>query len=98
MPRDICAPSATIRPISRKKLCPCGIAFPRSKKSRRTLPRLLVTGGAGFIGSHVAHYFLDKALEGHIVDDLSTRKRANIPRKAKFHQISGNNDEVAPLG
>ena len=61
------------------------------------MPRLLVTGGAGFIGSHVADYFLDKGFEVHIVDDLSSGKRANIPKKSKFHQISVNTDEFARL-
>jgi UDP-glucose 4-epimerase len=38
----------------------------------------LVTGGAGFIGSHLAERLLDRGDEVHIVDDLSTGSVANI--------------------
>ncbi|HEY3134127.1 MAG TPA: NAD-dependent epimerase/dehydratase family protein [Gemmatimonadaceae bacterium] len=61
------------------------------------MPRVLVTGGAGFIGSHVADYFLGKQFEVDIVDDLSTGKRANVPKKAEFHEISINTAEFAQL-
>ena len=39
---------------------------------------ILVTGGAGFIGSHLAERLLDRGDEVHIVDDLSTGSVANI--------------------
>jgi len=61
------------------------------------LPKVLVTGGAGFIGSHVADLFLDKGYEVHIVDDLSTGKRGNVPKKARFHEISVTSSEFAQL-
>jgi UDP-glucose 4-epimerase len=61
------------------------------------LPKILVTGGAGFIGSHVADLFLARGYEVHIVDDLSTGKRENIPHKATLHEISVNSAEFARL-
>jgi UDP-glucose 4-epimerase len=61
------------------------------------LPRILVTGGAGFIGSHVADLFLDKGYEVHVVDDLSTGRRENVPTKAQFHEISVTSDELSQL-
>ena len=45
---------------------------------------VLVTGGAGFIGSHVADAFLDLGHTVHILDDLSTGKEKNINRRASF--------------
>ena len=58
---------------------------------------MLVTGGAGFIGSHVADTFIANGWEVTIVDDLSSGKRENIPDKAKFHEIGVNSPEFASL-
>ncbi len=49
--------------------------------------KILITGGAGFIGSHIADALLEKGHEVHIADDLSTGKKENIPAKAIFHQV-----------
>jgi UDP-glucose 4-epimerase len=46
--------------------------------------RVLLTGGAGFIGSHVAEHLLDHGHEVVVVDDLSTGKRKNVPEGADF--------------
>lgn len=58
-------------------------------------PRALVTGGAGFIGSHVADLFLDEGYEVEIIDDLSTGSRANSPANAVLHEISVTSPEAA---
>jgi UDP-glucose 4-epimerase len=46
--------------------------------------RILVTGGAGFIGSHVAHNFVAAGHEVAVVDNLSTGKREYVPPSAEF--------------
>ena len=48
--------------------------------------RVLLTGGAGFIGSHVADSFLDRGHEVTIVDDLSSGKKENVPEKTVFYE------------
>jgi UDP-glucose 4-epimerase len=47
--------------------------------------RVLVTGGAGFIGSHVAEAFLTTGFEVAIVDNLSTGRRENVPGGVEFY-------------
>jgi UDP-glucose 4-epimerase len=48
--------------------------------------RVLVTGGAGFIGSHVAEACLAAGHEVLVVDDLSSGKRENLAPGARFEQ------------
>ncbi|MGQ0644933.1 MAG: NAD-dependent epimerase/dehydratase family protein [Elusimicrobiota bacterium] len=45
---------------------------------------ILVTGGAGFIASHVADAYIALGHRVTVVDDLSTGKKANLPRRARF--------------
>jgi UDP-glucose 4-epimerase len=45
---------------------------------------VLVTGGAGYIGSHMAHRLCDEGESVVILDNLSTGIRANAPHKAKL--------------
>ena len=49
--------------------------------------KALVTGGAGYIGSTVCNYLLDKGYEVNILDNLSTGKKNNIPKKANFFKV-----------
>ena len=48
--------------------------------------RVLVTGGAGFIGSHICEALLAHGHEVAVVDDLSSGKRENVPEGAEFHE------------
>jgi len=56
-----------------------------------------VTGGAGFIGSHVADLFLTENFDVTIVDDFSSGKRENLPDKAKVIETSVTSKEFAKL-
>ncbi len=47
----------------------------------------VITGGAGFIGSHVAERFLAEGWDVHVLDTLITGKRGNVPPGAVFHQL-----------
>jgi UDP-glucose 4-epimerase len=59
---------------------------------------LLITGGAGYIGSHAVYAFLDAGAEVVVLDDLSTGVQANLPRAAPFYQGDvGDRDLVARI-
>jgi UDP-glucose 4-epimerase len=47
--------------------------------------RAVVTGGAGFIGSHVADALLERGDEVHVLDSLVTGSREKVPRGAELH-------------
>jgi UDP-glucose 4-epimerase len=49
--------------------------------------KLLVTGGAGFIGSHVADQALAAGWSVAVLDNLSSGRRENVPRDAAFFQV-----------
>jgi len=48
--------------------------------------KILVTGGAGFIGSHIVDRFVQEGYEVAVVDNLSTGKRRHVNRAAKFYR------------
>ena len=53
-------------------------------ENRRTGGRVLVTGGAGFIGSHIAEAYLAEGWEVTVLDDLSRGNERNVPKAARF--------------
>lgn len=58
---------------------------------------ILLTGGAGFIGSHVADALLTAGHEVVIIDNLSTGNRANVPSGTEFHNLDIRSLEVGKL-
>ena len=57
------------------------------------MQRVLITGGAGFIGSHLAETLLLEGREVFVIDDLSTGALENIAglrRNPRFHFITGS--------
>ena len=50
--------------------------------------RYLVTGGAGFIGSHLVDALIKKNHQVCVLDDLSSGKKENLNPKAKFYQLN----------
>jgi UDP-glucose 4-epimerase len=59
--------------------------------------RALITGGAGFIGSHVADRFLQEGWAVEIIDDLSSGKRDNVPAGAELHVLDIRSADAASI-
>ena len=59
--------------------------------------RALVTGGAGFIGSHVADALLEQGYAVDIIDNFSSGDRRNVPPAAKLHEIDITSSDAARL-
>ncbi len=53
--------------------------------------RILITGGAGFIGGHIADSLTATGYEIAIIDNLSTGERQNFPGSARFFEIDVTN-------
>lgn len=59
--------------------------------------RALVTGGAGFIGSHVADALLEQGYSVEIIDNFSSGDRRNVPPTAKVHEMDITSSDAARL-
>lgn len=57
--------------------------------------RVLITGGAGFIGSHVADRFLREGWSVEIIDDLSSGKPENVPAAAELRVLDIRSSQAA---
>ncbi|MCI0706370.1 MAG: NAD-dependent epimerase/dehydratase family protein [Ignavibacteriae bacterium] len=56
--------------------------------------KILITGGAGFIGSHVADAYVNAGHQVVVFDDLSSGSRENLNPKAKFYQVDIRSDQI----
>lgn len=59
--------------------------------------RILVTGGAGFIGSNIVDAYISAGHEVEVVDNLSNGKRENLNPKAVFHQVDITSPELSQV-
>ena len=56
--------------------------------------KILVTGGAGFIGSHVVEAYLAEGHEVRVIDNLATGRRSNVPAGARLHEADIHSRET----
>lgn len=58
------------------------------------MSKVLVTGGAGFIGSQIADALINEGQNVEVIDNLFTGRRENIPPKAIFHEMDIRSKEI----
>lgn len=56
------------------------------------MSKVLVTGGAGFIGSHLVDLLIDNGHDVVVIDNLSSGKKENLNPRSKFYQTDVLND------
>ena len=59
--------------------------------------KILVTGGAGFIGSNVVDGYVEAGHEVLVVDDLSGGRRSNVNPNARFYEMDIRSGEIDRL-
>jgi UDP-glucose 4-epimerase len=59
--------------------------------------KIVVTGGAGFIASHIVDAYLQQGHEVHVIDDFSTGRKLNLNPGAVLHQSNVADAEAAKL-
>ena len=59
--------------------------------------KILVTGGAGFIASHITDAYISAGHEVVIIDNMSTGKNENINPKAKFIELDINDPQISDI-
>lgn len=51
------------------------------------MKKVIVTGGAGFIGSHIVDALVERGFDVHVIDDLSSGKRGHVNVHALLHEL-----------
>lgn len=62
------------------------------------MEKIIVTGGAGFIGSHIADALINEGYEVHIIDNLCAGKKENVNPKAILHIVDiRDKEQLMPI-
>lgn len=69
----------------------------KNKKISNGVKKILVTGGAGFIGGHLVDKLIEKGYDVVVVDNLSTGSKENLNRKAKFYKTDIQDKKIASI-
>ena len=59
--------------------------------------KILITGGAGFIGSHLVDRLIKGGHQVVVIDNLSTGKKENLNKKAKFYKVDIQSPKISQI-
>lgn len=59
--------------------------------------KVLVTGGAGFIGSHVVDAYVGAGYDVVVVDNLTTGRRIHVNRQSRFYEVDIRSDDLRTI-
>ncbi len=59
--------------------------------------KAIVTGGAGFIGSHICDALIERGIGVAVIDDLSSGKRANLAPDATFYEVDIRDESIPEI-
>ncbi|MBI1866264.1 MAG: NAD-dependent epimerase/dehydratase family protein [Candidatus Staskawiczbacteria bacterium] len=65
--------------------------------SKLKFKNVIVTGGAGFIGSHIVNKLIQKSYHVVVIDDLSSGKKENIHLKATFYKADVRDRNISKI-
>lgn len=68
--------------------------IPRTLRTPRTSRTFLITGGAGFIGSHLVDRLIKEGKKVIVVDDLSSGRKENLNPQVKFYKMDVRSKEI----
>ncbi len=67
-------------------------------KDMKNSKKIVVVGGAGFIGSHLVHSLVERGDEVHVIDNLSAGKKENVDKGATLHVLDmRNREDIEPV-
>ena len=61
------------------------------------MKKIIVTGGAGFIGSHIVDRLIDEGFEVAILYNISSGNRLNINNEAKLYEVNLYNGNISSI-
>ena len=64
---------------------------------KRNCSRALITGGAGFIGSHIVDELIERGIETHVIDNMTTGSINNLSKHRENNLLHIHNGDISNI-